>query len=275
MKTNTIIQGFIGSGKTRSLLTLLPEYEDEVGKVRKGAGLTLLNIALEPGYQHVFGKHGCDAGLHSHYHFAQSVDWDTIGSYVRLLNTLSLKDVVEMADPKKRNYTGFQELFNVCKDFTCDHCGEAFGPINELDDRFAISFDSLSPLSVLVQQAVCGGKPVPSKPEYFAMLGFALSFLRLLFQSTKASVILTAHIDRELDPVTGESTLTLDTIGQRLVKQIVKMPDELVTAYYEDGHYYWSNQPGRTGQVVKRRALPSSDALLPDFRQIFHPEEYR
>ena len=238
----------------------------------KGAGLTTLVVAMEPGFEHVFATNGCKQGLHVHYHYPAKVGWDTIGSFVKLMANLTLKDVVEMADPKKRDYTGFAELFNVCKNFTCDACGQEFGPVNELDDTYATCWDSLSPLSVLVTQAVCGGKPVPSKPEYFAMLGFALSFLRLLFQSTKCSVILTAHIDKEIDPVTGDTVLTLDTIGQRLVKQIVKMPDELVTAYQEDGEFYWSNQPGRTGQVVKRRALPSSDKLQPTFRQIFNKE---
>jgi hypothetical protein len=270
MKTNTILQGHVGGGKTRSLLTLLPEYEDERGRVHKGAGLTTLTIPMEPGYQHIFGKHGCAQGLHTHYHLPSGVDWDTISVYVKLLRDMSLKDVQDVQDPKKRQYTGFAELFDVCKNYVCDGCGKEFGPINELDDSHAVCLDSLSPLSVLVTQAVCGGKPVPSRPEYFGMLGFALSFLRLLFQATKCSVVLTAHIDRELDPVTGESTLTLDTIGQRLVKQIVKMPDELVTAYEEDGQYYWSNLRGRTGQVVKHRALPLSDRLDPSFRQIFH-----
>lgn len=270
MKTNTVIQGQIGSGKTRSALTLLPEYEDpSTGKVRKGAGLTTLVMSLEPGFGHVFGPNGCKQGLHVHYHYPRAVDWDTIGSYVKLMRNLSIKDVVEMSDPKKRDYTGFAELFNVCKDYTCDNCGQSFGAINELDESYAVFWDSLSPLSVLVQQAVCGGKPVPSKPEYFTMFGFALSFLRLVFQSTRCSVVLTAHIDRELDPVTGESILTLDTIGQRLAKQVVKMPDELVTAYEDSGKFYWSNQPGRTGQIVKRRALPLSDSLAPDFAQIF------
>ena len=272
MKTNTVIQGFVGGGKTRSLLTLLPEWEDEKGKVHKGAGKTLLNIAMEPGFDHVFRHNGCEQGLHVHYHYPADIDFDTIASYVNLLRNMSLKDVIETTDPKKRNYTGFAELFAVCKDFKCDKCGQVFGNVTELDDSYALALDSLSPLSTLVTQAVCGGKPVPSKPEYFTMLGFALSFLRLLFQSTTCSVILTAHIDRETDPVTGESVLTLDTIGQRLVKQIVKLPDELVTAYEEDGKFYWSNERGRTGQVVKRRALTLSDTLEPDFRQIFFPE---
>src|SRR5215469_14669453 len=150
MKTNTVIQGFIGAGKSRSLLTLLPEWADEVGEVHRGAGLTTLVLSLEPGFVHTSCGNGCDQGLHTHYHYPADVDWDTIGSYVKLLNSLSLKDVVEMSDPKKRNYTGFAELFNVCKDFTCDTCGRSFGPINSLDDTYAVALDSLSPLSVLI-----------------------------------------------------------------------------------------------------------------------------
>lgn len=276
MKTNTVIQGFIGGGKTRSVLTLLPEYEDEIGRLRRGAGLSRVGlIAMEPGYQHVIRGHGCAQGLHVHYHPPAGVDWDTIAVYAKMLQVMSVKDVVETADPKKRQYTAFTDLLTkVCKSFTCDACGEDLGDIATWGDDSAVFLDGCTSLNTMVQQAVCGGKPVPSKPEYFTMLGFYLAFLRVVFQDCRCSVVLTAHIDREQDAVEGISTLTMDLIGQRLVKQVIKMPDELVTAYQEDGKYYWSNLPGRTGHILKRRALQPSDQLPPDFRQLWHPEEY-
>jgi hypothetical protein len=269
VKTNVIVQGLPGSGKTQSILTLLPEYADTDGVVRKGAGLETFVISMEPGHQAIFGPHGCKQGLHVHYHFPTNVTWDTISSFVRILQNDSVADAISRTDPKKSSYTGFMELFAICKNFTCDACGEEFGDASEWAPERAIVMDSLSPLCTMVMQCVVGGKPVPSKPEYFAAIGFLLSFLRLFFGQTKCSAIATAHMDREVDPITGSIGTTLDVIGQRAAPHIRKMPDELVTAYCEDGRYYWSNEPSMASGITKRRALPLSSTLAPDFSQIF------
>jgi len=275
MKTNTVIQGHIGGGKTRSALTLLPEYEDERGKVRKGAGLETFLLAMEPGYQHVLRSHSCKQGIHVHYHVPDKVDWDTIAFYAGLMRNMSVKEVSETPDRNKRNYTGFYDLMTtVCKNFICDTCGNEFGDISTWDESRALVLDSLTPLSDLIRQCVVGGKPISSQPEYYTMYGFALNFIRLLFQQCQCSVVLTAHIDREQHPVLDRSVLTVDTIGQKLAVQICKMPDELVTAYTENGKdFYWSNATLHTGQVVKRRALPLGEKLAPDFSLIFKPPQ--
>ena len=274
MKTNAIIQGFEGSGKTRSFLTLLPEWHDEQGVVHRGVGLETFVISMEPGHQAIFGSHGCKQDLHVHYLFPSGLSWDTVGNFARIINQNPMKDAMGYTDPKKQNYTGFMELFGICKSFTCDSCGKNFGNAAEWNEDRALCLDSLSPLSVMVMQNVVGGKPVPSQPEYFAAGGQLLAFLRLFFGMTKCSAILTAHIDREVDPVSGSIVHTMDTIGQRFAPQIRKLPDELITAYEDEGKYYWSNTPSRTGFTkVKHRRLPEGDTHQPEFMSIFAHEE--
>jgi len=272
MKTNTVIQGNIGSGKTYSFLTLLPEYTDWAGKVRRGAGLKdVLVVAMEPGYQHVFRDNGCAQGLHTHYHPPASVDASAIIHQSKLALTNTSKNIADMADPNKAKYRGLTDLLaEVLQDYSCDDCGCSFGPMTDLTDEQAICFDSLTSLSDLIRQNIIGGKFASSQQEYYHMFGMGLAFFRYIFQQTKCSVVLTSHIDREVHPVTGNYVLTVDTIGQRLAVQLSKMPDELVTAYTDDGKaFYWANTPDYTGRVVKRRALPLSDKLAPDFTPIF------
>lgn len=268
MKTNTILVGPINTGKTRSLLTLLTEYEDEGGATRRGAGLDTFFLTLEPNWQATIRDHGCRQGLHVHYLSAAPPSWRAVSHFVSLLATNSLGKVLDMVDPSKREYTQFMQVFGVCKNFTCQKCGEEFGDVAEWPDTRALFVDGLSPLSKIAMEAVIGGKPVPSRPEYYGAQGFLLAFLRLLFQATSCSVVMTAHAARELDPNTGQSTLTIDTIGQRLTPEIIKLPDEIILTQRERGKFTWSTLLDQ-GIQLKRNRLPERDGLPPDFTQIF------
>lgn len=268
MKTNTILLGPINTGKTRSILTLLAEYEDEVGVVRKGAGLQTLFVTLEPNWQATIRHHDCRHGLHVHYINAAPPSWDTVRSFVKLLQFKSLKDVIEMQDPKKGQYTQFNELFTVLAGFVCDKCEKNFGDVSELDDSHAVFIDGMSPISKICMEAVIGGKPLSSKPEYYGAQGFLLAFLRLCFQATKCSVIMTAHAAREIDPNTGLVTTTIDTIGQRLTPEIIKLPDEIILTERERGKFTWSTVRD-AGIQLKNNRLPEQSGLEPSFVQLF------
>lgn len=268
MKTNTILVGPVGTGKTRTILTLLSSYRDEKGQTQRGAGLETFFLTMEPNWAATIRDHGCADGLHVHYLSAAPPSWDTTRRMVELLTTNTMKNVIEMADPNKRQYTHFSQVFGICMDFRCQKCGQSFGDVSEWGEDRALFGDGLSPLSKMAMEAVAGGKPVQSKPEYYAAQGFLLGLLRLLFQATKCSVILTAHAAREVDPVTGTSMIVIDTIGQRLTPEIIKLPDEIILTERERGRFTW-NTMLEAGTQLKRNRLPERSGLAPDFAQIF------
>jgi hypothetical protein len=268
MKSNVLLMGEIGSGKTRSLLTLLPEFSDpHTGQVLKGAGLETFVIAMEPGYEAVFGSNGCEQGLHVHYIAPAVVSWGTIRKYVGLLSQKSLDEVLKMTDPGKAQYTQFMEVFNCCADFKCDTCGRSFGDISEWDATRAICLDGLTSLSSVAMHAVVGGKPIRTFPEYGACMEFIEAFFKLYWGNTKCTAVCLAHIDREKNPTSGLSTVTVHTWGQKLAPRLVKIPDEVIIAQHEDGHYTWSTLD--SDMVLKRRRLPESPDLKPTFVQLF------
>jgi|SRR5579872_5608 len=276
MKSNVIIQGDIGTGKTRSLITLLPTYIDERGKEHEGVGLERVGvISMEPGGEATLGRNLCGApNAHSHVihqKFIPAVDvpWETLAQYVELANRLPLKTLLETTDPQKNRYRQFVELYSTCADYVCDHCGESFGHIDGWTDKMAIGIDALTGLTRAAIQNLVGGKPIRSLPEIGTIMEFIESFLDKFWSSTKCSAILLAHIDREQSPLTGMSTLTIHTIGQKLAPKIVKKPDEVITSYVADGTYLWSTEPTGT-EVQKRRRLPLSSRIPADFREVFN-----
>lgn len=298
MKTNVLLQGEIGTGKTRSLMTLLPHYIDEDGRVQDGAGLDVFLVSMEAGAEATLGRNFCgsptaiDNPIHQVYVPANAADWDTVRAYVKLANELPLDQLLKTQDPNRRQYRQFMQVFSVLSDYTCIHCGENFGDvgtwnrppdaeppndetsppaavwIDPLPRPRAICLDSLTGLTKAATQNLVGGKPIRSLPEIGTIMDFIEAFFDLFWGNTACSAICLAHVDREISPLTGISTITVHTIGQKLAPRLVKKPDEVITSHYSDGRYFWSTEGG-PNEVMKRRRLPVSDNLPADFSQIF------
>jgi hypothetical protein len=100
-------------------------------------------------------------------------------------------------------------------------------------------------------------------------------FLGTWWYSTACTAIVIAHIERETEPLTGNSYITTSTIGQKLAPQLDKIPDDVVLAERElteekgqwKGRYLWNTV--ERNMTLKGRHLPLSNNLPADFRQIF------
>jgi hypothetical protein len=276
MKSNVLIEGDIGTGKTTSFRTLLPEYLEEKADGRldhvEGYGLSRVGVvSLEPNIASALGPNLCNhplmlnrAGIHVHNIPPLDVDWAVIRKYAILLNTMSLDKVLETTDPDKSKYRQFLDVFDTLADFTCDLCGENFGPVDEWTDDMAIGLDSLTGLTTVARQLVVGGKPILSRPEYNPVMNMIENMLMLFWGKTACWAILTAHIDREVSPLTGQTSVTAHTIGQKLAPRIVKMPDEIILSEVDErGRITWSTVT--PGTITKRRRLPRASGLEPSF----------
>lgn len=275
MKSNVLIEGDIGTGKTTSFRTLLPTFLAEIDTAGTlgefhGYGLSRVGIvSLEPNIDAALGPNLCSgrlkgAGIHVHNIPPLDVDWAVIRKYAILLNTMSLDKVLETTDPDKSKYRQFLDVFDTLADFTCDLCGENFGPVDEWTSDMAIGLDSLTGLTTVARQLVVGGKPILSRPEYNPVMNMIENMLMLFWGKTACWAILTAHIDREVSPLTGQTSVTAHTIGQKLAPRIVKMPDEIILSEVDErGRVTWSTVT--PGTITKRRRLPRASGLDPSF----------
>jgi hypothetical protein len=281
MKSNVLLEGDIGTGKTTAFRTLLPRYfaPDAKGKLieHEGYGLSRVGIvSLEPGIASALGPNLCSgklgaSGIHFHNIAPLDIDWSVIRKYAILLNTVSLERVLDTTDPDKAKYRQFLDVFDTLAEFTCDLCGENFGDVSDWDDTMAVGLDSLTGLTTVARQLVVGGKPILSRPEYNPVMNMIENFLMLFWGKTKCWAILTAHIDRELAPLTGATSITAHTIGQKLAPRIVKMPDEIILSEVDErGTVSWSTVT--PGTITKRRRLPRATGMEPTFR-LFSKED--
>lgn len=265
--SNVLIQGDIGVGKTRSLITLLPEYTDEHGEVRRGAGQHVRLCSLEPGAEATLGANLCrsptDFGIHVRYIQPIALDWPDFRKFVQVLNTMPTDKAIEIQDPNRRKCTQLLELIDTLNNFTCDRCGGTFGDAAEWGDDVSLAIDGLTGLTTIARHLCVGLKPILSKVDYQPIMGAVESFLQLFWGATKCNAILLSHVDREVSPISGMTSITVHTLGQKLAPRIVKMPDEVITATFDEGRFAWNTE--LPGQVVKCRALPRGLNLDADF----------
>jgi hypothetical protein len=257
MKTNTLLMGPLGTGKTRSLQTL----------IECGVGVRV--ISMEPGIEDVLGDISCADGLHWRYVKPLPLSLGEIMSFIKRMNVMGVKALAETSDPNRGKYTGYFDVFETCNSFVCDRCGECLGGVEHWDSTTALAMDGLSGLSSLCLQCLVGAKPFVSLPEYKAAQE-AIEVLMKWCLSQNCSVILLAHTDREVIHETGMVLTTAHTIGNKLAPKLTKMFSEVLIAKRSEGprpSFTWSNN--EPGMETKTRRLPWSDKLAPDFGQLF------
>lgn len=272
MKSNVLLEGDVGTGKTRALITLLPEYLDERNEVHKGAGLHTCLISMEPGAEATLGPNLCGGDnrtpIHLHYLPPANVSWDVMAQWAKFAHQFTVEQLIKTQDPGRAQYMQFLELFAVCRDFICDRCGQSFGDVGEWDDSHAIALDGLTGMTKMVKFSTIGARPFVSLPEIGAIQNQIEGFMDLAWGGTKCTSVLLAHIEREVSPLTGMSTLTTATIGQKLAPRLAQKPDEIIVSEFTTDHrFVWNNE--EVGRGLKRRRLPLSSTLSPDFAQLF------
>ncbi len=252
-KINTILQGPTGSGKTFSLRTLVE------------AGLELFVIATEPGIENVLGDLP-EERCHWHYIPPAVPEWGVMIDSANKINTQP-QEVLQKSTGNRIEYRQFIEFLNCCANFSDDRTGECFGAIDDWDTSRVIAVDGMSGLSIMAMDLVCGNKPAKTMADWGMAMDNLERLITKLSCGTKCSFVLTAHLDRELDEISGGTKVTVSTLGRKLAPKIPRFFDEVVQTTRDGNKFYWST--AESGSDLKARKLKISDNLAPSFVQLF------
>jgi len=86
--------------------------------------------------------------------------------------------------------------------------------------------------------------------------------------------ILTSHIEKEPDEITGMAKVGVSTLGRKLAPRVPRFFSEVIRARKSgDGKYLWSTQDAEAD--LKNRALTSSNNLPQDFGPIVEAHNRR
>ena len=270
MKSNSVLLGPIGTGKSRSVRTLLAEYPDESGRIQKGVGLRVNLLACEPGWTATNGDLTCDMGFHVAEVLPANPGWKVGIAWLEKISNMSAEEIKKMNIPAsiRTGYHQFMDLYKTCVSFKCIRCGEDLGSVDDWGEDTALVTDGLTGISKMAVHFTVGPKPTLTWPEVDAAQHHAEGFINKCV-ALKCTYVLIAHWAREPGQVEGGTNITVHTIGQKLASRLLLDTfDEVILAERSgDDTYTWNMADGRVDQ--KARRLPYKAGLRADFTQIF------
>lgn len=247
--SNTLLVGATGSGKTHAIRTLID------------AGITPFILFTEPGMRTISDL-PCDK-LHYKYIPPATVSWDDLLANQKKINTMSFKALTQLGDMDKQKYAQFLEVTSTMNDFVCDRCGEHFGDVAKWGTDRAIVLDSLSGLNTMALQMVVGAKPVKAIGDWGVAMDNLEQFLNTMTTNTQCHFVMTAHLEREHDEISGGVHLMASTLGKKLAPKIPRNFDDVVLCNNREAVFSWAT--AGINVDLKWRNLPAGKELKPSF----------
>jgi len=161
----------------------------------------------------------------------------------------------------------FWKILGTCTTFIDDRTGKDLGSVDAFPTSRIFVIDSLTELSNAAMKMVIGAKPTASMPDYGVAQNNLMNFLRLCTQGMSCPFILTAHVDREMEPVSGMTKTMIKSIGKALSSEIPTLFSDIIYTVREADKFYWDT--AAFGVDTKTRSLGYRSKIPPDFAQIF------
>lgn len=268
---SVLLIGPSGTGKTYSLSTILE------------AGLELFVVITEPNgldtLLDAVNKKGLDVNkLHWRYIEPATPGWDALGGMAKQINMMGYDDLSKLKSGiNKRECTQMMQLLEALHSFECDHCGQNFGDVSHFDTSRALAIDSLSGLNVMAMDLTIGMKPTAHQGEWGVAMNLEEKLILQLTSSLKCMFVLTGHVDKEPDLISGAQIVTASALGRKLAPKLGRFFSEVVmTKRGKDSKsFVWSTAD--VGADLKVRGLEFSDQLSPSFGAVwkFHEERMK
>lgn len=255
---SVLLAGPTGTGKTTSLATLAK------------AGIETFVITTEPGGAEslIDGCERIGAPLDK-MHWAScppaSAGWNAFDDLISKISMMDQKGISDIRDLGKADARpAAMRLLGHLKDFSCERTNQNYGSFTSWDHTRCLVVDSLTGLSMIGFALTVGYKPTANPGEWGIAQNFIHSLLVKINADRKCFFVLTAHVEKESDELTGVKKLMVSTIGAKLAPKIPPFFSEVVLT--SRNPFQWSTLD--SGMDLKNRALPVSAKLEPDFKLV-------
>lgn len=255
-----LLMGAPGSGKTDALATIIE------------AGLELFVLGTEPRYVESLldsvKRRGLDINkLHWHTVEPVRIKFEAMIRNAKLINTMSFETLSQIKSGMEKSEHGqFIQVLENLANFRDERTGQSFGSVDSWGPDRALALDSLSGLNIMAKDLVVGGKPTAAQGEWGVAMDAEERLINKLSADTRCLFVLTAHVEREPDEITGGSNVVVGALGRKLAPRLPRFFSEVVLARREAEKYYWST--ATTSYELKKRVLPLSDKIDPSFKPV-------
>lgn len=255
-----LIEGPAGTGKTYAIGTLV-DWAQKSGK-------EVFVLFTENGLETLLGywtdrNLEIPACLHWHVVNTRPLGLASLMRAADNVGKLSYESITKMSDPNRGgDNNAFFKILAACADFPDDRTGNKFGALDGWGTDKIFVLDSLSELSNAAMKMVIGNKPTAAPPDYGVAQNNLMNFLRLLTQGIQPTVLMTAHVTREQDEITGGVKLMTKAVGKALANDIPQLFSDVIYTVREGTNFYWDTAAANVD--VKSRNLPIAAKQKPD-----------
>lgn len=250
-----MLEGESGTGKTHSAMTALQ------------AGLEVFLISTEgvttPAKWLTEHPEVDGSKLHWATVSVATQGWGDMEAMGKNINMMSYEALSKLADPNKRKYDQFLQIYKLCHNFVDERTGEEFGDISNFGTDKIVIFDSLSGLAIMSMALTVGAKPTKAMPDWMVAMDNLEKFVIKICIDLRCHMALTAHLSMEKDEVLGGISLMASSLGSKLSPKLPRFFDEVVHTRKDGAEFYWSTASRNV--VTKNRWLALSDQLQPSF----------
>lgn len=261
-----LLMGGPGSGKTYSISTLLE------------LGLEVFVISTEPvGLDSLLDACQTKKLPLDRLHWKQIAparpSFDSLLETAKKVSVMDYDAVSKLRPSGNRSNAQWITLLTTLSKFVCDRDGKDYGPVDHFTPDRALVVDSLSGLNAMAMDLTIGDKPTAHQGEWGIAMQMLEKLVNSLSSNLKCAFVLTAHLEKETNEVTGATQVMASALGRKLAPKLPRFFSEVVMSYREGGSFFWSTTT--TNVDLKNRALPLSNKLDPNFKPIIEAYKRR
>lgn len=179
---------------------------------------------------------------------------------------MSYEGLTKMTDPSRAMNNPYEKILKVLADFPDDRTGTKLGNIGAWSSDVIFGVDSLSELANACMKMTIGNKPTAAPPDYGVAQNNLMNLLRYLTQGFDPTLVLTAHMQRQTNEITGGVQLMVKAIGKAMSDDIPQLFSEVLYSRREATDWFWDT--AAIGVSTKTRYLPISSKIRPDLGTI-------
>jgi hypothetical protein len=257
-----LLQGDSGSGKTYAIGTLV-DWAAAQSPPRE-----CFILFTEPGLETLLGywrDKGAAVPSNLHWHIVPTaaLDLKSLMEAAQNVGKLTYEMLTKITDPSRGQNNPAYKILLALADFPDDRTGKKYGNIGSWGADKIFGIDSLSELANCYEKMVVGNKPVMAQNEYGVAQNNLLNFLRYVTGTgTPFTLVMTAHLQKQVNELTGGVTLMTKAIGKAISDDIPKLFSEVLYCYREGLEWYWDTSASNV--VTKTRYLPIKSKIKPD-----------
>lgn len=260
-----LLEGPTGTGKTRALGTLIDWCAAQTPAVQVYAMFVERGLETLIGYWADQGK-AVPPNLHWRDLLLKPVSLTQLKDGATNVGKLTYESITKLTDGMRSQNNPFETMLMECMNFHDDRTGTKHGAVDSWGPDKVFIVDSLTEVSNAAMKMVIGSKPTAAPGEYGIAQNNLMNWLRLCTQGCRCHFVLTAHVSREKDEMTGGIKLMTQAVGGAISGLIPPLFSEVILTMREGAAWYWDTANANVD--LKTRYLPISSKLPPHFAQI-------